>query len=204
MEPVPPVSYPRNLGSPVQPFPFQSQGPTDFFPPVCLKYHWDPTMILRHTLPSVQLTLPTDPRPWTRICMEYRSAGTNEPAPRVPKSVDLPSGGEFYPPTRYQESIDNESLLRRLDRPLGTCEAEQYEPNLRGDLFNSRLVLPDRKQPNSRFIAELEYPQALLRAGPYPCRAEAQAADLSRSPLLFNNATKQDKYKQDFPTKKMK
>ena len=203
MEAVPPRSFPRNLGTPVQTYPFQSEGPDPFFPPVCLRTHWDPTMILRHTLPQTHVSLPTDPRPWTRICMEYTSAGTNEPAPRVGKDVVLPTGGQFYPPTRYQESIDNESRLRRLDRPLGTCEAEQYEPNEQGDMFNSRTLVPDRKQPSSRFISELEYPQALLRAGPYPCRAEADAVNLSRSPLLFNNATKQERYNQAFPTKKM-
>lgn len=135
--------------------------------------------------------------------MEYTSAGTNEEAPSIPDNVALPSGGQFYPPNRYSAAIDAESKLRRLDRPLGTCEADQYEPNPRGDLFNPRLVIPDRKQPDSRFVSELSFPQALLRAGPYPCRAEADAENLSRSGKLFNNATKQDKYKQAFPTKKL-
>lgn len=203
MEAVPPRNYPRNLGTPVQTYPFGNAGPADMFPPVCLKYHWDPTAILRHTLPERNVPLPTDPRPWTRICMEYTSAGTNEEAPSVPADVALPSGGQFYPPTRYMAAIDNESKLRRLDRPLGTCEADQYEPNPHGDLFNMRAVLPDRKQPDSRFVSELSFPQALLRAGPYPCRAAADAENLSRSGKLFNNATKQEKYNQDFPTKKL-
>ncbi len=206
MEAVPPRNYPRNNGTPVQPYPFGNAAPPDtMFPPVCLKYHWDPTAILRHSLPdtTTSLPLPTDPRPWTRICMEYTSAGTNEEAPSIPDNVALPSGGQFYPPNRYSAAIDAESKLRRLDRPLGTCEADQYEPNPRGDLFNPRLVIPDRKQPDSRFVSELSFPQALLRAGPYPCRAEADAENLSRSGKLFNNATKQDKYKQAFPTKKL-
>lgn len=203
MEAVPPRNYPRNLGTPVQQFPFGSEGPKDFFPPVCLKSHWDPTAILRHTLPTQNVSLPTDPRPWTRICMEYTSAGTNEEAPPVPLDVALPSGGQFYPPTRYMAAIDNESKLRRLDRPLGTCEASQYEPNPNGDLFNPRLVIPDRKHGDSRFVSELSFPQALLRAGPYPCREAADTVNLSRSGKLFNNATKQDKYNQPFPTKKL-
>jgi hypothetical protein len=203
MEAVPPRNYPRNLGTPVQTYPFGSEGPKDFFPPVCLKYHWDPTAILRHTLPTQNIALPMDPRPWTRICMEYTSAGANEEAPPVPQDATLPSGGQFYPPTRYMAAIDNESKLRRLDRPLGTCEASQYEPNQKGDMFDPRLVIPDRKQADSRFVSELSFPQALLRAGPYPCREAADVANLSRSGKLFNNATKQDKYNQPFPTKKL-
>lgn len=203
MEPVPPRNYPRIKNTPVQPIPIQNQGPTPFTPPVCLKYHWDPTMILRHTLPEGRVPLPTDPRPWVRVCMEYTTSATNEPAPEVPAGAVLPSGGQFYPPTKYQESIDNESLLRRLDRPLGTCEADQYTPCERGDMFSARELVPKRRQPDSRFVSELEFPQALLRAGPYPCRDEQDKINLSRSPLLFNNATKQERYKQSFPTKKM-
>jgi hypothetical protein len=206
MEAVPPRNYPRNLGTPVQPYPFGNEGPKgakNFFPPVCLKYHWDPTVILRHTLPTQDVALPMDPRPWTRICMEYTTAGGQEAAPPVAQNVVLPSGGQFYPPTRYMAAIDNESKLRRLDRPLGICETSQYEPNPRGDMFNPRLVIPDRKQPDSRFVSELSFPQALLRAGPYPCREEADMENLSRSGKLFYNATKQDKYNQPFPTKKL-
>jgi hypothetical protein len=134
--------------------------------------------------------------------MEYTSAGTNEPAPSVDPSIALPSGGQFYPPSRYAEAIDNESQLRRLDRILGTCEVDQYEPSVTSDMFMSQRLLPERKQADSRFISELAHPQVLLRSGPYPCRQEADLANLSRSSSLFNNATKQDRYKQTFPTKK--
>ena len=202
MEAVPPRSYPREKGTPVSTVPIDNEGPRPFFPPVCLKTHWDPTMILRHTLPEGNVPLPTDPRPWTRICMEYTSAGTNEPAPSVDPSIALPSGGQFYPPSRYAEAIDNESQLRRLDRILGTCEVDQYEPSVTSDMFMSQRLLPERKQADSRFISELAHPQVLLRSGPYPCRQEADLANLSRSSSLFNNATKQDRYKQTFPTKK--
>jgi hypothetical protein len=160
-------------------------------------------MILRHTLPDTTVPLPLDPRPWTRICMEYVTGGDNLPAPSVAADVALPSGGQFYPPTRYQESIDNESALRRLDRPLGTCETDQYDPNPRGDMFNSRLLIPTYDMPNTRFVSELAQPQALLRNGPYPCRHANDEINLSRSPRLFQNATKQDRYKQAFETKKL-
>ena len=203
MEIVPPRNFPTEKGTPVQELPLADQGPRPFYPPVCLKTHWDPGMILRHTLPDEHLSLPMDPRPWTRICMVYTTTGENQPAPDVPDFAALPSGGQFYPPTRYQQAIDNETQLRRLDRRLGIAEAAQYVPSQRGDLFNSRLLVPERKQPDSQFISELAFPKALIRAGPYPCRSAADADNLSRAGSLFNNATKQARYKQSFPTKKL-
>ena len=38
-------------------------------------------------------------------------------------------------------------------------------------------------------------PQALLRVSPYDCRAQADQKNWDRSTRLFNNATKQDRYK---------
>lgn len=204
MEAVPPRNFPREKGTPVQTLPFASAGDTQaMFPPVCLKTHWDPTMILRHSLPTQYVALPMDPRPWTRICMEYTTAGDNEPAPPISASIDMPSGGKFYPPNRYLQAIDNESQLRRLDRPLGLSERSQYTPSKKSDMFNSQVLIPERKQVDSRFISELAVPQALLRDGPYPCREEADIRNVARSTKLFNNATKQDKYNQPFATKKM-
>jgi hypothetical protein len=115
----------------------------------------------------------------------------------------FPSGGEFYPPNRYMEAIQNESLLRRLDRPLGTCDTNQFEPNPRGDMYVDGLLVPNRKQKMSQMVSEMSMPRALLRAGPYPCREEADRVDMGRSRDIFNNATKQQRYKQSFPTKKM-
>lgn len=194
-------AVPREKGTPVQTLPLASAGNAQsLFPPVCLKTHWDPTMILRHSLPTQHVDLPMDPRPWTRICMEYTTAGDNEPAPSISTSVDLPSGGQFYPPTRYLQAIDQESQLRRLDRPLGLSEKAQYVPSAHGSLYSMRPIV---KQLDSRFVSELAVPQALLRDGPYPCREEADQRNVARSTMLFNNATKQDKYNQAFPTKKM-
>jgi hypothetical protein len=135
--------------------------------------------------------------------MEYTTAGENAAAPHVYPDVALPSGGRFYPPGRYLDAVDNESLLRRLDRHLGTSETNEYVPSVRSNMFNAQALLPPRTT-NSSFISELSVPQATLRAGPYPCREEADAINIERSKKLFNNATKQDKYNQTFPTKKMR
>jgi hypothetical protein len=46
-------------------------------------------------------------------------------------------------------------------------------------------------------------PKALLRAGPYDCRLEADRNNWSRSTSLFFNATKQQRYNQGFKTKQL-
>lgn len=202
MEAVPPMSYPRERGSPVYALPLTKEGPEDFFPPVCLQSHWDATAILKRTLPDGYVPQPLDPRPWTRICMEYTTAGEQEPAPETNPSIVMPGGGQFYPPNAYAEAIDNESKLRWLDRPLGTCEGDQWQPSLRSDMFNSRILVPGHTSDPSK-IQELAYPRALLRSGPYDCREQDDKYNVSvSSDYLFNNATKQDRYKaMNKPTK---
>jgi hypothetical protein len=130
--------------------------------------------------------------------MEYTTAGEQDAAPEVNPNIVMPMGGQFYPASKYKEAIDDESKLHWLDRPLGTCEGNQWQPNERGDMFNSRLLVPERKGAiNPTKIEELAYPKALLRSGPYDCRAENDAsAILASSDYMFNNATKQNRYKQ--------
>ena len=192
-----PGSNPTELGSPVHPIPIESEGPTPFFPPVCLQSHWDPGMILKWTLPQGHARLPTDPRPWTRICMEYTTAGDNEAAPPTNPNLVLPSGGANYPFQRYATAIDNESALRRLDRPLGSPEHSQWEPTPQSDMYDARKLIPSRSTPQAPGrIQEIAFPQALIRSGPYDCRQEADNYNLAQaSGFMFNNATKQDRYK---------
>jgi hypothetical protein len=186
---------------------FGSSSTQPFYPPVCLTYHWDPTAILRRVVPQgPAVPLALDPRPWAKVCLEYVNSGqSSEQAPTPPANMVFPSGGEFYPPTRYSSAIDNESLLRRLDRPLGTCDAQQYEPNMRGDMYISNKLVPERAYtPTTDMVKELAMPKALIRGGVYDCRLEADKANWSRSTSLFNNATKQQRYNQGFPTKQLK
>ena len=191
--------------SPVSQMPFEGSTTDPFYPPVCLKYHWDPTAVLRHIVPQgPSMSLPMDPRPWTKVCLQYVNSGhASESAPTPPSNAVFPPGGTFYPPTRYSNSINDESLLRRLDRPLGTCDKDQYEPNRNGDMYISKMLVPERRQtPSSSMIDELAMPRALIRSGPYDCRENGETEAWARSPFLFNNATKQQKYNQAFPTKK--
>jgi len=196
----PPNMYPREGGSPVYGLPMKNEGPSDFFPAVCLQSHWDPTAVIRRTLPTEYVAQPMDPRPWTKICMEYTTSGVQEAAPAVDPNAVLPTGGQFYPPSRYASAIDNESRLRRLDRPLGTCEKDQWEPTVDSDMYTSKALLPSpetRKFGISDRIQDVAYPKALLRSGPYDCRQQQDIANMKMSSeYVFNNPTKQDKYKK--------
>lgn len=197
---------PREGSSVVSDMPFAGSTTTPFFPPVCLKYHWDPTAVLRHIVPQgPSIPLALDPRPWTKVCLDYKNTGnSSEQAPIPPADVVFPSGGEFYPPTRYSQAIDSETLLRRQDRPLGTCDVDQYQPPHSSDMYIPNRLVPTRGRPSSSaMVQELAMPQALLRASPYDCRVDADMANWSRSPYMFNNATKQQKYNVSFPTKKL-
>jgi hypothetical protein len=137
---------------------------------------------------------PLDPRPYTKVCLQYVTSAEFTQAPRPADSVVFPMGGTVYPFTRYREAINEESLLRRLDRPLGTCERDQYIPPRSGDMYRPNATVPERTRPNSRFVQELAFPKAAMVGAPYDCRQENDIADLARSPLPFNNATKQQRY----------
>lgn len=176
-------------------YPFTNQGPSDFFPPVCNEFHFDPTLMLKHQLPeeNYSVPLPLAPRPWTRICMEYRNTTTNEEAPSTDPNVVFPAGGFFQDPNKYLASVDSESSLRRLDQTLRKCDTGKFEPNQKGDMFNSRILVPHKPTPMTEF-SDLEFPKVLLNIGPYDCRAKADAVNVAVSEKPFFNATKQERY----------
>jgi hypothetical protein len=167
----------------------------NLFPPVCLKTHWDPTEMLRHILPQQKVGLPQDFRPWVKVCKNYVTSAPMIEAPLPPKNMVFPTGGEFYPPGRYSNNIDKESVLRTLDHPLDKwCPTTQYIPRETSNMYVSGSTLPDRKAISDAFVSELSMPQALLRTDTYTCRSENDAAYFERSGRLFNNPTKQDRY----------
>lgn len=175
-------------------YPIRAEGPKPFFPAVCLSTHWDPTRIYARTVPTQLVSLPIAFRPYAKVCLEYRTSAPEQAAPQVPDDLVFPNGGDKYSPSRYINSIDDESLLRRLDRPLGTCDPAQYQPPERGDMYVDRLLVPRSPKNPSAFVEEISMPQALLRSGTYHCRKEADEANWAKSPRLFNNTTKQDRY----------
>ena len=191
--------------------PSSTQSAADFFPPVCLRSHWDPTQILRRTLPQQQVSLPLDIRPLVKMChgpstpgllgmrgtartvegpMQYVTSGPAESSPMPPAGMVFPMGGTFYPPGRYAAAVDRESVLKALDRPLGR-DTSNYIPSLDSSLYHIS-VLPPRTA--RRTVTELEMPQALLRLNGETCRSSNDSAYFQRSGRLFMNPTKQDRY----------
>jgi hypothetical protein len=189
-------NYPLERGTPVGPAESTNEGPRPFFPPMCISSHWDPTAIIRKTLPTEYIPQTLDPRPWAKICTEYVTTGEEIPPAHIDADIVLPSGGGTYPISRYMEAIDKESQLRRLDRPLGTCEKDQFTPNARGDMFDARMLVPKTGAINPGLISEVSFPKVLMTAGPYECRKEMDDVNMGLSRNLFNNATKQDRYKR--------
>lgn len=189
-------NYPLERGTPVGQAETTNEGPRPFFPPMCVSSHWDPTAIIRKTLPTEYVPQMLDPRPWAKICTEYVTTGEDIPPAHIDADIVMPSGGGTYPIGRYMEAIDKESLLRRLDRPLGTCEKDQFTPNASGDMFNARMLVPKSGTINPGLISEVSFPKVLMTNGPYECRKEMDDINMNLSRNLFNNATKQDRYKR--------
>jgi len=180
-------------------YPIRASTTKPFFPAVCLKSHWDPTAMLRRIVPQgPSQPLPTDFRPWVKVCMDYTTSGPTEGSVmQTPTGMVFGPGGEFYPNDRYAAAINNESLLRRLDRPLGTCDEKQYEPNRNGDMYNPGILVPRYGAPSSKMVSELAMPRALIRpGGGYECRARDDKRSTARAQQLFNNPTKQQRFKE--------
>ena len=176
-------------------YPFKPEGPVDFYPAVCLKYHTDPTNVLKHVLPegNFRIHLPMDPRPWAKICTTYRNSGTDEAAPSISPQMVFPSGGSTYEPNRYLNAVDEESDLRGLKQALRKCDTDQYLPRIDGDMFNNSILIP-RKTVHQDHSFNLSMPKVLMTAGPDPCRLQDDLESVKLSSKRFNNATKQDRY----------
>ena len=176
-------------------YPIVNEGPNDFFPPVCNQFHFDPTMMIKHTLPEEQYSvpLPLGPRPWTKICLEYVNSSTNEPAPDTDPNIAFPAGGFFQDPNKYLASVDSESQLRRLNQPLRKCDTGQFLPEQDGDMFNSRILVPNNPKRTSQ-IPDIAMPKTVISAGPYRCREQADTVNTAVSNKTFFNTTKQDRY----------
>jgi len=169
----------------------------------CAPKHWDATMIFRYSIPQgPSQALPMDPRPWTKVCLQYVNSGAAEPAPPTAPSLVITGAGELYPPGRYSAAIDQESQLRRLDRPLNedllpyTCYPNQYVLPPTSDALQQYSLLPPQRPSKSKMVQELEHPSVLDRVGQYKCSEEAMRCDLQASPRFFNNHTRLQKYNQ--------
>lgn len=185
---------------PAESFPFKNAGSEkELFPPVCLKYHWDPTQMLKLILPNKgegpSLPLPMDFRPYVKVCKNYVTSAPAIEAPLPPKNVVFPMGGEFYPPGRYSNHINDESKLHYLDRRLDRwCQKDEWVPSIYSDMSVPNMLVPKSNTPPSPFVQELSRPQATLREEAYACRSMDDKVNWDNSPRLFNNPTKQDRW----------
>lgn len=178
-------------------FPFNSAGSAnEMFPALCIRSHWDPTAMLRYILPQGnEQPLPMDFRPYVKVCKDYVTSAPAEVAPMPPNSMVFPSGGEFYPPGRYSAAIDAESSLHWLDHRLDKwCPPRKYQMPKTTDIFTPNVTVPARNMPMTPIMSELAMPRVLLKDGENHCRAENDTRLWERSPRLFNNPTKQDRY----------
>lgn len=187
-------------------FPFEDDKTLDpSLSKMCTPGHWDPTKIFRRTVPlGPAQALPTDPRPWTRICLEYVNSGPLEQAPAPPSDVIFPMGGQTYNPVPYIQNIDKESALERLGRPLTRdlpqyCNPGQYVPPSRGTLFQQQTLIPAPRFVPNDIMRSLENPAVLQNTGQYECSAQAMKCNTNFSNGLWNNSTKLEKYNQRAP-----
>jgi len=177
------------------------------FPDICLKSHWDPTLLAnRFILPSTEGPLPTDYRPFTRICTNYFTGdrgsglgpytGAEGLAPKPIRmggraSTDMPYGD-------FARSVDRESDLHNLSRRLTKgCTEYQYMPESPQSLsqqmeqvFPEQMVMTVQQQ---RILNEVNRPKATIRGEPFDCRALEDCRNSAVSQRQFNNPTKYDR-----------
>jgi hypothetical protein len=195
---------------------FYSGGPRTFaeaFPPVCIRSHWDPTMITARVLPQagMQANLALDPRESFRICTQYFTASAGDaplaaapvpPPPAIPAELrggphrPMTGHGFFYPPGGAASTgfpykgfhSDTESDILRLDEPLTKCAEMRYMP---------RNGFPAPTMGTNTITGIDQRPAMdshLLNTGTLAgCREADDRAAAERSSRLFFNPTRYDR-----------
>jgi hypothetical protein len=161
----------------------------------------DPTRWARmHTFSDAVIPdgIPEDPAASSKICLQYRTAwpmgyvSDAEQEAMVQTEMSHPQfafratvGG---PATVRQ--VDVESQLRRLDQPLGHCQAE-LAPD--APLYRN-TVAPPVPPPGAVPVGvqNAGNPIAVIVRGPDACRSEADAVASAMSGRWLNNPTRQD------------
>ena len=202
---------------------FYEGGPktwNEAFPPICVKSHWDPTMVASHILPTAQRNLAEDPRPSTKICTAYYNTsmgdagipdsyedkplnipsaflgGFKRPVSETAKSSTvMPPGGAAslgFPFSSYQDRVNQESDVLRLNEPLTRCAEKRYIPNhgLPAPATSTNKI-PDADVSQSSLLS----PLATFVKTQAGCRNEDDQASWNRSARLFFNPTRYDRTK---------
>jgi len=173
------------------------------FPDVCLKSHWDPSLLAnRFILPQQEGALPTDYRPFTRICTNYFTGdrGSGLGGEGVAANP-LRMGGRAstdMPYADFAKAVDRESDLKGLDR-LTTkyCEEKRYMPQSPATLSQQmEQGFPEQKGftvQEEKILSEVNRPKVTVRSQPFDCRALEDSRNSAVSPRQFNNPTKYDR-----------
>lgn len=159
----------------------------------CLKS--DPTLIARfHSFPDALIPdgVPHDPAAPSKICLEYRTAWPHEAVDAAamvdterahPQFAFSPGG----PGTPYQ--IDVESQLRRLDQPLGKCQAVLP---MDAPLFRNTVAPPPPMNVPPEVQNAANPVAVIVRGDREDCRVAADAVATAMSGRWLNNPTRQD------------
>lgn len=181
------------------------------FPPICLRTHWDPTAVSRHTMPGVeQRDLALDPRPASMICKQYYTTSAGDAklqtsqqfeSMAVPaalrggmqrpttneQQVPFPPGGAAgrgFPYGAYESRV--ESDLLRLKEHLTKCAEKRYIPQ-------GGVPAPDMSMHDVPGADQRPHILANIVKESTNCRAEDDAAAWNRSSRLFFNPTRYDR-----------
>ena len=167
----------------------------------CLKT--DPTLIARfHSFPDAPIPdgVPRDPAAPAKICLGYRTAWAQEEvdaADMVDTERDHPqfAFSPGAPGTWYQ--IDVESQLRRLDQPLGKCQAVLP---MDAPLFRNTVAPPPPMNvPPAVQNAANPVAAIMVRGDREDCRVAADAVATAMSGRWLNNPTRQDTMRFEKP-----
>jgi hypothetical protein len=195
---------------------FYKGGPkttAEAFPPICLRSHWNPTMVTNHILPSMPLhnSLALDPRPSTKICTTYFNSSAGD-APLSNPSQDTP----LEIPTSLRGGPQRKEPLPSAVMPPGGAASRgfpygNFDPEEESEL--SLLYYPLTKCSEGRYIPVKYAPatnelqgvrqkftdKALDVASLAGCRGADDDAAWQRSSRMFMNPTRYDRT-TDVPT----
>ncbi len=169
----------------------------------CEQPHWNAhELYKKYTIPDDRVIgLPMPPRPYSRICLEYKTTAEFTKPPPVPEDMIFYGASSKYPPQRYIKNIDAESELERLYYPLSrdplpkdAPEAKVYIPSEGGPLYTQRFLVPPARPTRNQMLAELEVPSVLLDMKGYGCREAELAFDQAANQKIWFNASRQEKY----------
>ena len=154
----------------------------------------DPTLIARnHTFPDAVIPrgLPEDPAAASKVCMSYRN-GRPAYAVDATSMIEVEAAHPQFafrvgaPVTPYQ--IDVESQLRRLDQPLGNCQAVLAAD---APLYRNTVAPPMPTQVPAH-VQNAANPIAAIIREEAGCRSAADQVATALSGRWINNPTRYD------------